>query len=86
MTTLAQKSSRQTGAVLVDFGLRGVALAVQIAPMIDELADENPSLKIGKVNIDDNPGVASQYGISSIPTILIFKGGEITDSFLWGSA
>ena len=50
--------------------------------MIDELAEENPSLKIGKVNIDDNPGVASQYGISSIPTILIFKGGEITDSFL----
>ena len=49
--------------------------------MIDEIADENPSIKVGKVNIDDNPGAAQKYGITSIPTLLIFKGGEVNDSF-----
>ncbi|EMI20418.1 Thioredoxin domain protein [Rhodopirellula maiorica SM1] len=50
--------------------------------MIDELASENPSVKIGKINIDDNPGIAQKFGISSIPTLLVFKGGEVSESFV----
>ena len=50
--------------------------------MIDELADENPNVSIGKVNIDDNPGVAQRYGINSIPTLLMFKDGEVSESFV----
>ena len=70
------------GAVLVDFWAPWCGPCRQIAPMIDELAGENPSIKIGKVNIDDNPGVAQRFGISSIPTLLVFKGGEIAESFV----
>lgn len=68
--------------VLVDFWAPWCGPCRQIAPMIDELATENPGVKIGKVNIDDNPSAAQKYGVNSIPTLLVFKGGEVTESFV----
>ncbi|MBA4016445.1 MAG: thioredoxin [Pirellula sp.] len=69
--------------VLVDFWAPWCGPCRQIAPMIDALATEYAgSIKVGKVNVDDSPQAAGQYGVQSIPTLMIFKGGEIVDRFV----
>lgn len=66
--------------VLVDFWAPWCGPCRAIAPMIDELATENAgSVKIVKVNVDESPSIAGQYQIHSIPTLMVFKDGNMVE-------
>ena len=65
--------------VVVDFWAPWCGPCRQISPIIDELASENEEVKIGKLNVDDAQDIAMNYGVASIPTILLFKGGEVIE-------
>ncbi len=63
--------------VLVDFWAEWCGPCKMVSPIVDEIADENgEKIKVVKLNVDDNPGTAREYGIMSIPTLLVFKGGQ----------
>lgn len=81
-TTVITKDNFQSevldysGTVLIDFWADWCGPCRMLSPIVDEVAAENPAIKVGKVNVDAEQELAAQFGIMSIPTLLVFKNGQ----------
>ena len=65
--------------VLLDFWAAWCGPCRMLSPIVDEVAEERTDVKVGKVNVDEQPELASQFGVMSIPTLLVFRDGKLVN-------
>ena len=65
--------------VLLDFWAGWCGPCKMISPIIDEIAKEHPEIKVGKINVDEQPEIANSFDIMNIPSLFVLKNGEITN-------
>ena len=76
------KPEKLNGLTLVDFWATWCGPCRMVAPIVEELASETPDVTFAKVDVDENPDVAMGLGITSIPTLILFKNGKLVDKLI----
>lgn len=85
--TFEEEVIKESKPVLVDFWAVWCAPCRMIAPVIEEIAETyGDKIKVGKVNVDDNSKIPNQYGIRSIPTVMLFKDGQVAEQVIGANA
>ena len=69
----------RAGLSLIDFWATWCGPCRMLSPIVDEVAEERTDVKVGKVNVDEQPELASQFGVMSIPTLLVFRDGKLAN-------
>ena len=72
-----QEVLQSNQSVLVDFWASWCGPCKMLSPMVDQVAEERPDIKVCKINVDDEPELAGRFGVMSIPALKVFKGGEV---------
>lgn len=81
-TNFQEEVTRSDKPVLLDFWAPWCAPCRMVVPIIEEIADERPDIKVGKINVDEQPELASQFHVMSIPTLVVMKNSKIVNQVM----